>query len=83
MANPVMLWIYLDRNQNGRPKRLVGSAWEHLPCQLDRIFEKILWVVGARANRLEIRWDYPPVVGQGHLWVVTATSTTKACFRQV
>jgi len=37
----------------------------------------------ARANRLDAYWDYPLVVGHGHLWVVTATVTTKLCFRQV
>jgi len=81
--NPVMLQIYRDNLQRVRHHDRLASAQVDAAFTQNQVCRKPKAVQNARANRLDACWDYPPVVGQGHLCVVTATSTTRLCFRQV
>src|SRR5438309_5121698 len=84
IANPVMLQIYGDSVQTVRQDNRLTCARGQLRSQSKkRLAENPRRYGIVEQNRLDACWDYPPVVGQGHLWVVTATSTTKVCFRQV
>src|SRR5438128_5478931 len=78
-----MLQIYRDSLQRVRHHDRLASAQVDAAFTQNQVCRKPKAVQNARANRLDACWDYPPVVGQGHLCVVTATSTTRLCFRQV